>query len=117
MYRQRHGDEAEEQVGDGQIDDKDVARRPHGRLAGDDKDDERVADCAQEDEDAVSGDQAEKSDVVDPTIGAETLDDRQIQFARNCAAAAAVVPGVFACCDGAKRQIEEKRKRILAFGC
>ena len=55
-YRQWHSDEAKEQVGDGQIDDEDVASRSHGRLTGDDIDDQGIADGSEDNEDAVGGD-------------------------------------------------------------
>ena len=106
-YRQRHGDEAEEQVGDGQVDDEDVAGRPHGRLAGHDVDDQRVADGPEDDEDAIGGDQAEEGEVVDASVGAEPLDDRQVELE----AFAGRVGGVACCGRGRRRRpIEEQGK-------
>ncbi len=82
-YRQWHSDEAKEQIGNGQIDDKDVAGRSHGRLTCDDVNDQRIADGPEHDEDAISGDQTEKGEIVDTAIRTETFDDRQVQFAAD----------------------------------
>ena len=54
--RERHGDQAKHEVGDGQVDDVDVPRRPHPGVPGHDVDDEEVARRAQGDHDGVEED-------------------------------------------------------------
>ena len=54
---QGHGDEAEHQVGDGQVHDEDVPGRAHGGVAGHHVDDHEVAHAAEDDHESVEGDE------------------------------------------------------------
>ncbi len=54
--RERHGDEAEHEVGDGQVDDEDVPGRAHGRVPGHHVDDHEVAHRSDHDHHGVQGD-------------------------------------------------------------
>ncbi len=59
-----NGEEAEEQVGDGQVDDEEVARGAHLRLAGHRQTDQPIADGADEDEHGVDDAQTGEAEAV-----------------------------------------------------
>ena len=66
---ERHRDEAEHQVRDGEVHDEDVPRRPHGRVAHHHEDDEEVAHAAHEDHGGVEDDDEGVGDVADAGLG------------------------------------------------
>ena len=62
---ERHRDEAEHQVRDGEVHDEDVPRGPHGRVTHHHEDDEEVAHAADEDHRSVEDDDEGVGHVAD----------------------------------------------------
>lgn len=87
-YRQWHGDETEQKVGNGKVHDEDVAGGAHCRLAGDHVNDERIAHGADDDQQTIGADEAEERGVAHSPIGRKSLNQCEVE-ARVWAVAAA----------------------------
>ncbi len=70
---ERHGDDAEDEVGPGQGDDEDVPGRAHLGLAQDGGEDDYVAGDPDEDDDAVEGEENDEDAPADALLLGEVL--------------------------------------------